>query len=170
MPFFNTLFGLDNDLKKYTGNSRIFLTVGEMIKELLENAGIKINLRGLEAKTLDSRVNEWKFDLALSGHGGIGGDPEFLNKMISGKGFNSARFNQNDELNLLLEQQMKEMDQDRRRELVNRIQEVYAREMPCLPLYYPTWYYVTDDAASLYFTFQGIGSGVPHPLNKMAFL
>jgi peptide/nickel transport system substrate-binding protein len=143
---------------------------GEMIKELLENAGIKINLRGLEAKTLDSRVNEWKFDLALSGHGGIGGDPEFLNKMISGKGFNSARFNQNDELNLLLEQQMKEMDQDRRRELVNRIQEVYAREMPCLPLYYPTWYYVTDDAASLYFTFQGIGSGVPHPLNKMAFL
>jgi len=31
MPFFNTLFGLDNDLKKYTGNSRIFLTVGEKL-------------------------------------------------------------------------------------------------------------------------------------------
>lgn len=143
---------------------------GEMVKEMLETAGIKINLRSLEAKTLDNLVNEWKFDLALSGHGGMGGDPETLNKVISGKAFISARFNRSDELNLLLEQQMKETDQDRRREFVNRIQEVYAREMPCLPLYYPTWDYLSDDRVSLYFTLQGIGSGVPQPLNKMSFL
>ena len=101
-----------------------------MIKEMLENAGIKINLRGLEAKTLDSRVNEWKFDLALEWPRRNGGDPEFLNRMISGKGFNSARFNQNEELNLLLEQQMKEMDQDRRRELVNRSRKFMPGKCP----------------------------------------
>ncbi|OPZ74626.1 MAG: Heme-binding protein A precursor [Firmicutes bacterium ADurb.Bin456] len=142
---------------------------GEMIKNMLEEAGIKIDLRSLEAKTLDSRVNEWKFDLALSGHGGMGADPEFLNKIIVGKGFNSARFDQNEKLNSLLGQQMKEMDPGKRKELVKQIQEVYAQEVPCLPLYYPTWYYVADKTVPLYFTLQGIGNGVPHPYNKAAF-
>lgn len=143
---------------------------GEMIKNMLEDAGIKIDLRSLETKTLDNRVNEWKFDLALSGHGGMGADPEFLNKIIVGTGFNSARFDKNEELNSLLGQQMKEMDPDKRKELINRVQEVYAREMPCLPLYYPTWYYAADKTVPLYFTLQGIGNGIPQPYNKMAFL
>ncbi|BAF59669.1 MAG: ABC transporter substrate-binding protein [Pelotomaculum sp.] len=142
----------------------------EMIKAQLERAGIKVNLRSLESKTLDSRVNDWKFDLALSGHGGLGGDPEFLNKVIAGKGFLSARYQENEELNQMLKQQLSLMDKERRKELVAKIQEIYAEEMPCMPLYYPNWYYAHDGKVNLYSTFQGIGSGVPMPVNKMSFV
>jgi len=38
---------------------------GELIKSQLESIGIKINLQGIEAKTLDNRVLKWKFDLVL---------------------------------------------------------------------------------------------------------
>ncbi|MCL6635849.1 MAG: ABC transporter substrate-binding protein [Peptococcaceae bacterium] len=143
---------------------------GEFIKSQLEQAGIKVNLRSLEPKSLDSRVNEWKFDLALSGHGGMGGDPEILNKVIAGKGFLSARYYGSEELNGLLKQQLSVMDRERRRELVAGIQEVFAEEMPALPLYYPTWYYAHNGKVNLYYTFQGVGSGVPMPLNKMSFV
>jgi peptide/nickel transport system substrate-binding protein len=62
------------------------------------------------------------------------------------------------------------MDQEKRRELVSRVQELYAREMPTLPLYYPNWYYAHNGQVNLFFTMQGIASGVPLPFNKMAFV
>ena len=142
----------------------------ELLKEQLESIGIKINLRSLEAKTLDNMVVEWKFDLALSGHGGLGGDPEIMNKSISGKGFNSARYQLNEDLNKLLSKQLQELNSENRKALVNQIQEIYAQEMPCLTLYYPTWYWGSDNLVKLYYTKQGIGSGVPIPLNKMSFV
>lgn len=143
---------------------------GELIKAQLERVGIKVNLRSLEAKTLDNRVAEWQFDLALSGHGGLGGDPEILNRVILGQGFNSARYQESQELNQLLQAQVREMDVAKRKALVGRVQEVYARELPALPLYYPTWYWAHDGSVNLYYTAGGVGSGVPIPLNKMAFV
>lgn len=142
----------------------------EMIKSQLEKAGIKVNLRGLEAKTLDQRVGEWKFDLALSGHGGIGGDPEILNRVILGQSFLSARYDRSGELNELLKRQLSAMDPEVRKSIVARIQEVYAREMPALPLYHPTWYWAHDGKVNLFYTYQGVGTGVPIPLNKLAFV
>ncbi|KJS64153.1 MAG: ABC transporter substrate-binding protein [Peptococcaceae bacterium BICA1-7] len=143
---------------------------GEMIKGQLEKVGLKVSLRSLESKTLDSRVAEGQYDIALGGHGGLGGDPEMLNRMILDKGFNSARYQDSQELNLALKQQLTLMDRESRRELVGKVQEIYAREMPALPLYYPTWYWAHDGRAPLYYTLQGVGSGVPIPLNKMAFV
>lgn len=143
---------------------------GEMIKDQLERLGIKINLRSLEAKTLDNLVGEWKFDLALSGHGGMGSDPEILNKVILGKGFNSARYQQNQELNTLLKQQLTVLEDEKRKELLDKVQEIYAEEMPCLTLYYPTWYWAHDGQVNLFYTRGGVGSGVPIPLNKAPFV
>jgi peptide/nickel transport system substrate-binding protein len=44
---------------------------GEMIKQQLEQAGFKVNMRSVDSKTLDSLVGEWNYDLALSGHGAL---------------------------------------------------------------------------------------------------
>ncbi|MCL6612403.1 MAG: ABC transporter substrate-binding protein, partial [Peptococcaceae bacterium] len=143
---------------------------GEMIKSQLEKAGIKINLRSMEPKTLDNLVGEWKFDLALAGHGALGGDPEILNKAITGKAFWSVRYEKNGEMLDLLKQQVQEMDRDRRKKLVDRIQALYAQEAPCIPLYYPTWYYVHDGRVNLYYTREGIAIGIPLPFNKMSFV
>lgn len=143
---------------------------GEMIKQQLEKVGIKVNLRSLDSKTRDSMVNEWKFDLALSGHGGLGGDPDILNRTIVGQGFNSARYTSNETLLNLLKKQQQEMNKDERKKLIGEIQKVYAEEVPALTIYYPTWYWVHDEKVKLFYTWQGIATGVPIPLNKLAFV
>lgn len=143
---------------------------GEMLKQQLAAAGIKLRLRSLEAKTLDNRVLEWQFDLALSGHGGVGGDAGGLSRFIDAGGFNSARYTENAKLLDLLKAQEKEMEQDIREELLREIQLLYAEKMPALPLYYPTWYWAHDGQAELFYTVRGLASGIPIPLNKAAFL
>ncbi|MGB9660905.1 MAG: ABC transporter substrate-binding protein [Moorellaceae bacterium] len=152
------------------GGSLTDQRAAELIKEQLERIGIKVNLQSLDAKTLDSRVKEWKFDLALSGHGGLGGDPRILNRTTLEQNINSARYDKSPELNGVLVQQLGEMEPAKRRELVNKAQELYAREMPALPLYYPTSYWAHDGLVDLYYTWGGVGSGVPIPLNKLSWV
>jgi peptide/nickel transport system substrate-binding protein len=144
---------------------------GELIVKQLDTAGIKVNLRSVDPKTLDSLVGGWQFDLALSGHGGLGGDPAILNKVIlDQKSFNSARYDDNPELNGLLESQLEEMDPVRRKELVDSAQELIARDLPALPLYYTDSFWASNDIVSYYYTYGGVGSGVPIALNKMIFV
>ncbi len=143
---------------------------GEILKSNLENIGIKINLYSYDPKTLDSKIAEWDFDLAISGHGGLGGDPEMLNKVIMGDNFISVRYFKNSELIDLLKKQVKEMDEQKRKELVFKIQEIYSEELPSITLYYPKWYWAHNDNIDIDFTNGGIAIGIPLPLNKILFL
>jgi peptide/nickel transport system substrate-binding protein len=144
--------------------------IGELIKKQLDKAGIKITLRSVDAKTLDSQVNGWNFDLALSGHGGMGGDPAILKRTVIGTGFNSAGYKEDPELNELFDKADAETDPEKRKELVFQIQEALARDLPALPIYYTESFWASNDKVSFYYTFGGVGSGVPIALNKMAFV
>ena len=86
------------------------------------------------------------------------------------EGFNSARYNSNEELNRLLEGQLNEMNPEKRKDLVFQVQTVYAEDLPALTLYYPKWYWAHDGKVNLYYTRDGIASGVPIPLNRMSFV
>ena len=148
---------------------------GLILKQQLEGLGIQVELRVLEQAAADQRLARGAFDLALSGHGGIGGDPKILNEMIlpnGGGAFNSARFDKKPELTLLLEKQLMEMDEEKRRALVFRIQGLLAEELPALPLYYPANLsaYRPERGIAWYFTRGGLGKGVPIPQNKQALL
>ena len=153
-----------------TGGGNVGEREAEMIKSQLENAGIRVHLRGFDANTLDSKVAQWQFDLVLGNHGGLSGDPEQFNRAIGGQNFNSARYQDNQALLDALKQQQTEPDPGKRQAHLNRVQELYAADMPALPLYYNTYYWVHDNQINLYYTKQGIGMGVPHPLNKMCFV
>ena len=146
-----------------------FKEVGQFIMQQLEEAGIRIDFKTLEAKTVDAKVAAWDFDLSIYGHGGLY-EPSFLNKAIIGQGFFSARYNSNEELNRLLRAQLTEMDPKKRKRLVFEIQELYAEDLPALTLYYPKWYWAHDGTVDLYFTKDGVAVGVPLPLNRMAFV
>jgi peptide/nickel transport system substrate-binding protein len=146
-----------------------FKEVGQFIMNQLEAAGIRIDFKTLEAKTVDAKVEAWDFDLSIYGHGGLY-EPSFLNKAIIGQGFFSARYDSDERLNQLLQAQLTEMDSNKRKKLVAEIQELYAEELPALTLYYPKWYWAHDGTVDLYFTMDGIASGVPIPLNRMAFV
>jgi peptide/nickel transport system substrate-binding protein len=141
-----------------------------IIMENLESLGIKIDLVSYEAKTLDSKIENWDFDIAISGHGGLGGDPESLNRVIINEGFNSVRYFENDRLIELLNLQVKEMNIDTRIQMLYEIQEIYAEELPSITLYYPKWYWAHKKNVNIFFTEGGIAIGIPIPLNKIAFV
>ena len=149
---------------------------GEVIKKQLEAIGIQVDLMNLEQATTDSRVKKWKFDLAVSGHGGISGDPRILSEMISSQygagSVNSARYIANAELNRLLEDQMLEMNQEKRKAIVFKIQEVYAEDLPAISLYYPDSMaaYNSRKGISWFYTKGGISKGIPIPQNKMSLI
>lgn len=149
---------------------------GEIIKRQLEAAGIRVDLVNLEQAAADSRVRMWDFDLAVSGHGGIGGDPRILSEMISSEygagSVNSARYDENEEVNRLLAAQMTEMDEIKRREIVYRIQEVYAVDLPAISLYYPEAVaaYNPEKGIEWFYTRGGISKGIPIPQNKMSLV
>jgi len=149
---------------------------GEVIKRQLERIGIRVDLVNLEQATTDSKVRSWDFDLAVSGHGGIGGDARILSEMILSRygagSVNSARYDASPQLNTLVEEQMLEMDENRRKRLVYRIQEVYADELPAIPLYYPASMaaYNRDKGIGWFYTKGGISKGIPIPQNKMSLV
>jgi len=149
---------------------------GEVIKRQLEKIGMVIDLINLEQATTDSRVKNWDFDIAVSGHGGIAGDPRILSEMISSKygagSVNSAKFDSSEELNRLLENQMVEMEPAKRKKIVFRIQEVYAEEIPAIPLYYPDSMAAYNPVKNVkwFYTRGGISKGIPIPQNKMSLI
>jgi len=146
-----------------------FKEAGQFVEQQLEDFGIDVDFSTLEGATLDARVLNWQFDLSIYGHGGLY-EPSILPKVITGSGFNSARYQGNDTLNELLENQLHEMDSEARLELVYEIQEIYAWELPALSLYYPDWYWAHDGSVDMYYTSGGVATGIPVATNKMAFL
>jgi peptide/nickel transport system substrate-binding protein len=150
---------------------------GEIIKNQLEKAGIKVDLTSLDTKIVDTKVINWDFELAISGHGAIGGDPKILyEKTIQVSGTkpspNCARYNKSEELNELLDDVIHEMDPQKRKEVVFEAQNVYARELPAISLYYPTWYnaYDPDAGVEWFHTIGGVAKGIPIPQNKLALI
>jgi peptide/nickel transport system substrate-binding protein len=149
---------------------------GEIIERQLEAVGIEVDLVNMEQATTDSRVRSWDFDLVLSGHGGIAGDPRILAEMITSKygagSVNSARYEANKELNMLLDAQMTEMDETKRREIVFKIQEIYALDLPAVSLYYPPGIaaYNPEKGIEWFYTRGGISKGIPIPQNKISLV
>lgn len=146
---------------------------GEIIRQQLEKAGIKVDLQNQEKTTADSRIMNWDFDLAISGHGGLLGDPILLNRLLSDEqstgSINSARAEVSPELKKLFAAQVKEMDKEKRRQLVWEIQRVAADELPALPLYYPRSMSAYNPAKGVQWQYTpgGVGNGVPTAQNKL---
>jgi peptide/nickel transport system substrate-binding protein len=149
-----------------------YARVAEYLHKALQNLGIKIQLRALDYTILDQKGRAGDFDLALSGHGGLGGDPNILNDVTQGRF--AAEFlggyQPSAKLGQLLAAQLVCLDQKRRRQLVAEVQEQLAVELPTLPLYYPTQYFAHDGRVARFFTQGGIAKGIPSYLNKLAVL
>lgn len=163
------IFGDGTPLKLQVLSQPRFKEVGLFVKEQLERLGLEIDIRTLEPKTLDSKVLHWQFQLAISGHGGLY-EASFLKRAILDEGFNSVRYQGNKELRRLVMAQLQEMDPEKRKEIVFRIQELYAGDLPNLPLYYPNWYWAHNGRLDIFYTKNGISIGIPLPLNRRAFI
>jgi peptide/nickel transport system substrate-binding protein len=145
---------------------------GEIIRQQLEKAGIKVDLQNMEKTAADTKIVNWDFDLAVSGHGGLLGDAVLLNNFIVGRAsgsVNSARYKDSPELLKLLKAQMVAMDKEKRRQIVWKIQQIAAEELPALPLYYREAMSAYNPAKGVHWQYTpgGVGNGIPIPQNKI---
>lgn len=123
--------------------------MSELLKEQLSKVGIEVNILSSDTKTQDSRINNNKYELAITGHGGWGGEPDYLIERFGGKKLFEGRMSssgaagyENNELNEVLAEQKKEFNLDKRKKLVNRAQNILAEDLPELPLFYRAPYSV----------------------------
>jgi peptide/nickel transport system substrate-binding protein len=146
-----------------------FERIAQIADQQLRKANFNVEFQSLAMTTLDAKVTAWDFDLAFSGHGGIGGDPVLFDAAVKADSLNSARF-RHPELDRLIAEQIREMDPVKRKEKVDRLQLLYADLLPAISLYYPTNVFADSGKVPLFYTLGGIGRGVPNFQNKISFI
>ena len=123
--------------------------IGELLKEQLARVGIRLTVKSVDRKTRDTMVRENDYELALLGHGGWGGDADYLRERFGdqpkgGLSPSASRLHgyENAELLALLNEQYTTIDEAQRKALIYSIQEMLADEVLEIPLYNTTSYSV----------------------------
>lgn len=122
--------------------------IGELIKERLNEVGIDVQVKALESKSRDANLKSGDFELAISGFGGWGQDADYLRTRYCDTGSQSGSVSSgaaifgyhNDTLNDLGTQELQELNDSKRKEIVYNMQTVLANDVPAIPLYYTTSY------------------------------
>ncbi len=141
----------------------------------LRASGLAARLVPGDAKTRTDLQQKRQFTLALASHIGVGGDPDFLRRWFAGEAtnaFEAGNALHSAEFDALASAQVRELDVNKRRDLVAGMQRVLAEELPTLTLYHRRFYFVYDasrwDRWSN--TAGGIMNGIPLLENKLNFL
>ncbi len=146
--------------------------VAELVRTQLSKVGVRVDLRSSDPGTASQLENAGNYEVALATYGGLGSDPEFMNRVYDSPdqahlwyrawGYKSAEFDR------LAQAQLRTLDQASRMDLVRQMQQVVARDVPMMPLYYPRRYviYVKAVFDNWYFT----PLSTPLALNKQAFV
>lgn len=146
----------------------------ELMQPMLEEVGINLDVQGVDAATRVELLAEGSFQIALTAHIGVGGDPDYLRRWYAGEEANEfaqgSIFN-HEEYTELGEQAASTIDSEERREIVYRMQEILAEELPTIVLYHRRFYWVYDsDAFTPIETWGGLMNGIPLPLNKLSMI
>jgi peptide/nickel transport system substrate-binding protein len=146
----------------------------ELLQPMLQAVGITLNVQRVDGATRTQRLREGTFQLALMQHVGVGGDPDFLRRWSTGEEANdyAQGFTFRDpEFLSLAQEQMASVDPAQRKQLVFRMQETLADQLPTIPLYYRRFYWVYDARAYTPMnTWGGLMDGLPFVQNKLSFL
>lgn len=146
----------------------------ELMAPMLEAVGITLNVRQVDAATRLQLLADGDFQLALTGHIGVGGDPDFLRRWYSGEetnAFAQGSIFTNEAFTKLGEEQAASLDPEQRRELIFQMQEIIATELPTIVLYHRRFYWAYDSAVfTPMSTWGGLMNGIPFPNNKLTLL
>jgi peptide/nickel transport system substrate-binding protein len=111
--------------------------VVELVVDALEAVGVQLDLDPVEPFQLFT--NQVDYEMAVVFYGGVSGDPDYLRTVYSSKGtrgFQSARGYADPEFDNLAEKQLVTLDEGERKGLIARMQQIVARDVPVLHLYY----------------------------------
>jgi peptide/nickel transport system substrate-binding protein len=146
----------------------------ELLAGALAELGIGVAVQPLDIPTFNQRVIAGETELSLITAGGLSDYPDYMRRVYASyteitqhaQGYRDAEFDR------LARQQLVTTDEEERRQLVARMQEIVAADLPLLPLYYPTptLVYNADVFDAWYYTEGGFAGNIPTPYNKHAFI
>lgn len=112
--------------------------LAELIKQQLALVGIEVKVQVVELKTRDARFKKGDFELCINGSGGGEDLKELSSKSKTGDRSTTAMVigYHNPELDKLFFAQKQESNPAKRKELMAKLQEVAAEDLPKLTLYY----------------------------------
>ncbi len=146
----------------------------ELMTPMLEAVGIALKVRRVDPPTRAQILAEGNFQMALTAHIGVGGDPDYLRRWYAGEesnAFAQGSIFQNEEYTRLGEQQATLLAPDQRRPVVHRMQDILAEELPTIVLYHRRFYWVYDPKViTLMHTWGGLMNGIPFPNNKLSLI
>ena len=145
-----------------------FARAAEVVKKYLAGVGLAARIHSADVSTHDADIRRMKgFHLALTAHGGITGDlGNLTGGLVAIAGYKDAEY-----LKLVREQPFL-ADPAARKKALWRIQEIIARDVATVPLYYLRWYHVYRPAAfdGWFYARHGLPLGVMLLEKKLAFL
>ncbi len=146
----------------------------ELMRPMLKAVGITLNVQNVDPATRNQLLTEGNFQVALTSHIGVGGDPDYLRRWYAGEeanAFAQGSIFHNDEYAKLGLEEAAALDPAQRRAAIFRMQEILAEELPTIVLYHRRFYWVYDPAVFTPLeTAGGIMNGIPFPNNKLALL
>ncbi len=117
------------------------LRATEMIRDWLQQVGIKLNIVTMDFNTMVAKINNREFELHTLGFRGGSADPDFwLSDLFHSRadkpgGFNFAGYH-NPEFDQLCDQQVQTPDPEKRRQIIFELQEILAEDLPWIPLFH----------------------------------
>jgi len=146
----------------------------DLMQPMLEAVGITLRVQRVDAATRNEILADGDFQMALTSHIGVGGDPDYLRRWYAGEEANTfagGSIFQNEEYTRLGAAQAATLDMATRRAIVFDMQEVLAEELPTIVLYHRRFSWIHDPAVFRPMaTWGGLLNGVPFPNNKLALI
>lgn len=116
--------------------------IGILAQEWLRKLGIPVMSRPMSFGALTEQVKvRREFDLFVLGFGNLSLDPDYIRSFFHSandkpRGWNTSGYH-NPRFDMLADQSAREMDPQRRREIILELQRILMRDIPLLPLYNP---------------------------------
>ncbi|CAN5498502.1 ABC transporter substrate-binding protein [soil metagenome] len=148
----------------------------ELVSRHLGTVGIEIRVAVMELAAAEAASAAGRYQMALVGYGGLGGDADLLRLRLSSRtgsrtwasvhGWDNPRFEE------LAAEQVVTLDPTWRRRLIEEMQRVVADDVAMIPLYVPSRAILHDPQVfdAWYFTPGGVAGAYPGPFNKHAFI
>lgn len=113
----------------------------QLTKEYLKAVGLDVELSVVDQPTSDDRGASGDYEMAIQHYGGLSGDPSNLigtfGSKSKSKSFTRVHGYNNPEFDKVAKQQAGEVDEAKRQELVDQMQEILAEDLPRISLYVP---------------------------------
>ncbi|TKT75695.1 ABC transporter substrate-binding protein [Aquamicrobium sp. LC103] len=115
--------------------------VAQIIQAMAGEAGFKVELLPLETSSAIERYLAGNFQLYIGNWSGRADPDPTLNTFFGSAGSQNLNGYSNPELDELLDQARREVRQEERVTLYNKVTDILLNDLPTVPLYHPSWFY-----------------------------